>query len=84
MDESILHIGGVIFNSREPDVGFVPEPDGEGVPGCDEDPLSNIELPVLDEHWVLNVLHGYPVTFSITVVDDLDEGVEDLNTSTSR
>lgn len=79
MDKSVVKVVRIVFNGGESDVGFVPEPDNEGVPGGHEDPLSNVKFSVLNDHGVFNVFLSDPMAFLVAIIDNLHKRIKHIN-----
>lgn len=79
MDKSVVKVVRIVFHGRKSDVGFVPEPDNEGVPGGHEHPLPNVKFSVLDDHGVLNVFLSDPMAFLVTIIHNLDKRIKHIN-----
>lgn len=76
MDELVADLLGVVVDGREPDVALVVHPDNQGVEVSNQHPLPDVELPLQDHQWVLDVLLGDPQRLLAShVILDLDEVV---------
>jgi len=71
MNESIIQIFRIVFNGWKSEVRLVPKPNNQRVPGSYKHPLPDVKLSARNDHWVLNVFHGYPMPFSIAIINDL-------------
>jgi hypothetical protein len=52
----IISICIIVIMSWESYVWLFEVPNSEGVPICHQHPHSQVELSILDDHWVLNIL----------------------------
>ena len=50
----------VVFRYTESDIGVLVKPDCQWVPTGDKDPLSDVKLPVINDHAVFNALLNNP------------------------
>ena len=55
-------IFGVIVHQCKPDIIVIIYPDGQWVPVCNENPLADIKLFLVNNQWIFNVLLNDPTT----------------------
>ena len=60
MPKAIVELAGIIIVACKPHVAVLPDVYAEWVPGLDDDPDSDVELTIHDQHWVLNILLNNP------------------------
>ena len=71
----------VVLCHSETAVAVVVEPDGEGVPVCNEDPLPHVKLSLGNREGILHVLlhdplFTVPAIFGVRVLEDLPKILE--------
>jgi hypothetical protein len=85
MGEKIGQLGSIVFLGTETDITLFIEPYLEGVPIGDHDPLSDVELAVLDQQGVLDVLLTHPTgLLQLDVVQNLHQVVQTDDPPPSR